>query len=159
MQLLWINLKQIQLQKREKQFFSLKPMATISAEYKGSLRTQSAHLQSGTIILTDAPTDNNGKGEAFSPTDLVCSALSSCMMTLMGILANREGIELTGLQAEVIKLMAESPRKIKEIKIIFSHPNLVATPEQKEKLKRAALTCPVALSLSDSVIQTVTFNF
>ncbi len=134
-------------------------MATISAEYKGSLRTQSTHIQSGNTIITDAPTDNNGKGEAFSPTDLVCSALSSCMMTLMGILANREGIELTGLKSEVTKLMAQNPRKIQEIQIVFSHPKLMATPEQKEKLKRAALTCPVALSLSDSVTQTVTFNF
>ncbi len=134
-------------------------MATITAEYKGSLRTQAVHKQSGNTIITDAPLDNNGKGEAFSPTDLVCSALSSCMMTLMGILANREGIELTGLTSEVTKLMAENPRKIKEIQLIFSHPNLIATEEQKLKLKRAALTCPVALSLSDTVIQTVTFNF
>jgi uncharacterized OsmC-like protein len=134
-------------------------MATISAEYQGSLRTQSTHIQSGSTLTTDAPTDNNGKGEAFSPTDLVCSALNSCMMTLMGILANREGIELTGLKSEVTKIMAENPRKIKEIQITFTFPRSIATPEQKEKLKRAALTCPVALSLSESIIQTITFNF
>jgi uncharacterized OsmC-like protein len=134
-------------------------MTTIKTEYKGSLRTQAIHIQSDNTIITDAPLDNNGKGEAFSPTDLVCSALSSCMMTIMGILANREGIELTGLTAEVTKLMAESPRKIKEIQLVFSHPNLIASDEQKVKLKRAALTCPVALSLSDTVKQTVTFNF
>jgi len=134
-------------------------MATISALYTGSLRTQSVHVKSGNTIITDAPTDNNGKGEAFSPTDLVCSALSSCMITIMGILANREGIELTGLTSEVTKIMAENPRKIKEIQIVFSHPSLNATDVQREKLKRAALTCPVALSLSDSVVQTVSFNF
>jgi putative redox protein len=134
-------------------------MSTISALYSGSLRTQSVHIKSGKVIITDAPTDNNGKGEAFSPTDLVCSALSSCMITIMGILANREGIELTGLTSEVTKIMADNPRKIKEIQIVFSHPSLKATDIQKEKLKRAALTCPVALSLSDSVIQTVSFNF
>ena len=134
-------------------------MPTISAIYTGSLRTQSVHVKSGNTIITDAPTDNNGRGEAFSPTDLVCSALSSCMITIMGILANREGIELTGLTSEVTKIMAENPRKIKEIQIVFSHPFLNVTDAQKEKLKRAALTCPVALSLSDSVIQTVSFNF
>lgn len=134
-------------------------MATISALYTGSLRTQSVHVKSGNTIITDAPTDNNGKGEAFSPTDLVCSALSSCMITIMGILANREGIELTGLTSEVTKIMADNPRKIKEIQIVFSHPSLNATDVQREKLRRAALTCPVALSLSDSVVQTVSFNF
>jgi uncharacterized OsmC-like protein len=134
-------------------------MATISALYTGSLRTQSVHVKSGNTIITDAPTDNNGKGEAFSPTDLVCSALSSCMITIMGILANREGIELTGLTSEVTKIMADNPRKIKEIQIVFSHPSLNVTDVQREKLKRAALTCPVALSLSDSVEQTVSFNF
>jgi putative redox protein len=134
-------------------------MTIITARYSGSLRTQATHLQSGNSIMTDAPLDNNGRGEAFSPTDLVCSALSSCMMTIMGILAQREGIELTGLTSEVVKIMDNNPRKIKEIQIIFAHPDLVATEAQKEKLKRAALTCPVALSLSENVRQTVQFNF
>jgi putative redox protein len=134
-------------------------MATISTEYLGSLRTQAVHTQSGNTILTDAPTDNNGKGEAFSPTDLLCSALCSCMMTIMGILAEREKIDLKGLKAEVVKMMAENPRKVKEVQIAFTHVGLIATIEQKEKLKRAALTCPVALSLSDSLTQKVTFDF
>lgn len=131
----------------------------ISANYKGDLRTEARHLRSGNTIITDAPTDNNGKGMAFSPTDLVCSALGSCMMTLMGILANREGIDLNGMRWEVEKIMASSPRKITEVRIVFTHPNLVATEVQKEKLKRAALTCPVALSLHESIKQDVTFNF
>ena len=134
-------------------------MATITTQYSGSLRTQAVHLKSGSTITTDAPLDNNGRGEAFSPSDLVCSALSSCMMTIMGILAEREGVELTGLKADVVKIMDNNPRKIKEIQITFSHPHLVATDPQKEKLKRAALTCPVALSLSDSIKQIVQFNF
>src|SRR6478735_3657277 len=128
-------------------------MTSISASYSGSLRTQAKHLKSGNTIITDAPTDNNGKGEAFSPTDLVCAALSSCMMTLMGMLAEREKIELTGLKSEITKIMAASPRKIAEIQITFSHPSLGATDVQKQKLKNAALTCPVALSLSDSIKQ------
>lgn len=131
----------------------------ISAEYKGDLRTEARHIRSGNTIITDAPPDNNGKGMAFSPTDLVCSALGSCMMTLMGILANREGINLNGMHWEVEKIMASNPRKIAEIRIVFAHPNLVATDDQKEKLRRAALTCPVALSLHESIKQDVTFNF
>lgn len=128
-------------------------------EYLGNLRTQAKHLKSGEKVITDAPTDNNGKGEAFSPTDLVSAALSSCMMTIMGMLAEREEIDLKGLRAEVVKIMASNPRKIGEIQITFYHPTLKATDVQKQKLKNAALTCPVALSLSDSVKQTVVFNF
>ena len=134
-------------------------MATITTQYSGSLRTQAIHVKSGNTIITDAPLDNKGRGEAFSPTDLVCAALSSCMMTVMGILAQRENIELTGLTSEVTKIMAENPRKIKEIQITFKHSGLVATEVQKEKLKRAAHTCPVALSLSDTVVQTIRFDF
>ena len=134
-------------------------MSSISGQYQGSLRTQATHLMSGNSIITDAPPDNNGKGEAFSPTDLVCAALSSCMMTLMGILAEREGINLTGLKSDVVKIMASNPRKIAEIQITFSHPNLIATDIQRQKLKHAALTCPVALSLSDQVKQTITFSW
>ena len=134
-------------------------MASMTSRYLGDLRTEDVHQLSGNTIITDAPPDNNGKGEAFSPTDLVCAALNSCMMTLMGMLANREGIDLTGLSSEITKIMDASPRKIKEIRIVFSHPSLNATEVQKEKLMRAAHTCPVALSLSDTVKQTITFNF
>jgi len=132
-------------------------MATV--EYLGELRTEAKHLKSGKEILTDAPTDNKGKGEAFSPTDLVGAALTSCMMTIMGQVADREGIILKGLKAEVVKIMAASPRKIAEIQITFTHPGLNATDVQKQKLHNAAHTCPVALSLSDSIKQTVVFNF
>ena len=127
--------------------------------YQGELRTELTHLRSGNKIITDAPPDNNGKGEAFSPTDLACAALSSCMMTLMGILARREGIDLAGLRSEIVKVMDNNPRKIAEIQIIFTHVNLVASDVQKEMLKHAAITCPVALSLSANIKQTVTFNF
>jgi putative redox protein len=127
--------------------------------YQGRLRTEVTHLRSGNRIITDAPPDNNGKGEAFSPTDLTCASLNSCMMTLMGMLAEREGIILDGLKSEIVKVMASNPRKIAEIQIHFFHENLNATPVQKEKLKRAALTCPVALSLPDHLKQSVTFNF
>jgi uncharacterized OsmC-like protein len=127
--------------------------------YRGDLRTEVTHLRSGNTIVTDAPPDNNGKGEAFSPTDLTCASLNSCMMTLMGMLAQRENIDLTGLRSEIVKVMAANPRKIAEIKITFFHDNLQATDVQKEKLKRAALTCPVALSLPETLKQEVIFNF
>ena len=132
-------------------------MATV--EYVGDLRTKATHLKSGNIITTDAPTDNQGKGEAFSPTDLVSAALSSCMMTIMGQVAAREGVNMKGLKTDVVKVMTASPRKIAEIKIAFSHPDLKATDVQKQKLENAARTCPVALSLSDSLKQTITFNW
>lgn len=128
-------------------------------EYKGDLRTEAKHLRSGQTIITDAPIDNLGRGEAFSPTDLVCAALSSCMMTIMGQVADREGIDLRGLKTEIVKVMTSNPRRIAEIAIAFSHPGLVATDAQKQKLMNAARTCPVALSLHAELKQTVTFNF
>jgi putative redox protein len=134
-------------------------MVTMTGIYIGELRTEVTHLKSGNKIITDAPPDNNGKGEAFSPTDLTCASLNCCMMTLMGIVANREGINLDGLTSQIVKIMAANPRKVAEIQVTFSHQGLKATAEQKEKLKRAALTCPVALSLNDSIKQVVEFRF
>ena len=132
---------------------------TATILYEGNLRCSALHNQSGTSIETDAPTDNQGKGEAFSPTDLVSSALSSCMMTIMGQVASREGVDLKGLKTEVVKVMSANPRKIAEIKITFTHPRLQATDVQKQKLRNAVITCPVALSLSENLKQTVLFNF
>lgn len=134
-------------------------MVSMTGLYQGQLRTEVKHLRSGNTIITDAPPDNNGKGEAFSPTDLTCASLNSCMMTLMGMLAEREGINLVGLKSEIVKIMDANPRKIAEIRINFFHEKLDATPVQKEKLKRAALTCPVALSLPETLKQTITFDF
>lgn len=134
-------------------------MSTIKSSYLGNLRTQSAHLQSGTEILTDAPVDNNGKGEAFSPTDLVSSALGSCMVTIMGIIAEREEVSLDGLTWDVTKIMQSSPRKIEEIVIDFHWEKPVSDPAFLQKLKNAARTCPVALSLDPAIKQTINFNF
>lgn len=92
--------------------------------YKGELRTEAIHVKSENKIITDAPVDNHGKGEAFSPTDLVCAALGSCMLTVMGIEAGKEGIDMEGMQATVHKIMSSSPRKITKIKIRISHPDL-----------------------------------
>ncbi|MBY0425531.1 MAG: OsmC family protein [Cytophagales bacterium] len=134
-------------------------MATAKNTYLGELRTQSVHVFSGNSIITDAPLDNQGKAEAFSPTDLVSAALASCMMTIMGILANREGLDIVGLTAEVTKIMNPSPRKIQEIIVKFSLQDKTLSPEAKQKLTHAALTCPVALSLHPDIKQTVEFNW
>lgn len=134
-------------------------MATAQGKYLGELRTSITHLASGNSFITDAPPDNNGKGEAFSPTDTVCAALSSCMMTLMGIYANRENVDLSGLSSEITKHMAANPRRIIKIEIKFTWPRPQATEHQIEMLKRAALTCPVALSLHPDIDQAVSFNF
>ena len=135
-------------------------MTQIRVIYQGGLRTEAEHLKSGNKIITDAPPDNNGKGEAFSPSDLVCSALGSCMITIMGIVAEREAINIEGMQAEVVKIMASNPRKIQEIQVNLHMPSdLQLTEKQKEVLKRAALTCPVALSINTDIKQVVNFDW
>ncbi len=135
-------------------------MATIEGKYLGSLRTEATHIKSANTIITDAPVDNQGKGEAFSPTDLVCAALSGCMMTIMGIIAEREGIDMTGLQHRTTKHMAAEPRRISKIEVVFSWENMPDIEENKiQKLKKAALSCPVALSLNKEIQQEITFDF
>ena len=127
-------------------------------KYKGELRTEAVHLKSGKTIITDAPIDNQGKGEAFSPTDLVATALGSCMITIMGIVAEREGIILNGTTAEVEKVMATSPRRIGEVKIKIKFIQKL-NRDQKDKLERAAKSCPVSGSLSENLKETVEFIY
>ncbi len=134
-------------------------MPTIINEYQGSLRTSFIHLQSGKKLITDAPTDNNGKGESFSPTDLVAGALSACMLTIIGIKADPENIELSGLRSEVSKVMTADPRRISEVQIEFFWENCTASENQRIMLKKAALSCPVALSIHPDIKQDVKFNF
>jgi putative redox protein len=135
-------------------------MPTIEGKYLGGLRTEAAHIKSGNRIITDAPVDNQGKGEAFSPTDLVSASLGSCMMTIMGIVAEREGIAMEGLQLETTKHMVADPRRISRIEIRFSWKNRPEVSEiQIQRLKKAALSCPVALSLHPDIKQEVTFDF
>ncbi len=134
-------------------------MPTIKSSYLGNLRTEAMHIQSGNLIITDAPVDNNGKGEAFSPTDLVCAALGSCMVTIMGIVADRDGTSLEGLSWEITKIMQANPRKIQEVIVNFTWANPVQDEAFLQKIKNAARTCPVALSLDPAITQTVTFDF
>lgn len=132
---------------------------TSSIEYTGQLRTSSIHLRSGQVVITDAPTDNNGKGEAFSPTDLMSTSLGCCMMTIMGIVADRHSIQLEGMKAEITKVMGTDPRRVVEIKVDFTMPALNYTESQKQLLINAAMTCPVAKSLHPDLLQTVSFNW
>ena len=134
-------------------------MSQIKSSYLGELRTEAIHLKSANRIITDAPTDNHGKGEAFSPTDLVCASLCSCMMTIMGIRANKHGITLEGLEADVTKYMASDPRQISRIEVAFRVGHTNATDPQRAMLKDAARHCPVALSLNPAIEQNVTFDF
>jgi len=131
---------------------------TSKVTYLGDLRTTSTHLQSGTEILSDAPLDNNGKGEAFSPTDLVANALGSCMFTIMGIKARDMNVSIENSTASVTKIMQAEPRKISAIEIIF---DMNYAPDDKTKtiLERAAMTCPVFLSLHPDIDKRITFNW
>ena len=133
-------------------------MTTSGVFYSGNLRTESQHLQSGETITTDAPTDNEGTGQAFSPTDLAATSLANCMMTVMGIVANRHNINIEGTRANVEKFMGVNPRRIVEIKIDFHFPNNYDTATKK-LLERAALDCPVAKSFSESISQNIDFNY
>ena len=132
---------------------------SIENRYVGKLRTSSTHLSSGKNIITDAPTDNNGKGEAFAPTDLVSSALCSCMTTVMGICAEKGNFEMPNSTAKITKIMLSDPRKIFEIKIELNFDNNNLSDTQKNKLMSVAENCPVAKSLNPDIKQTLKFNF
>ncbi len=134
-------------------------MGTSEVIYLGNLRTKAKHLASGSEIITDAPVDNKGKGEFFSPTDLVATSLASCILTIMGIGAENFRYNIDGTKAEITKIMTDNPRKIGEIKIIFTFPNHNFTKKQKQALISIAKTCPVALSLSLDVKKSITFVF
>ena len=131
---------------------------TSKVTYLGDLRTSSIHIQSGTEILSDAPVDNNGKGEAFSPTDSVANALATCMMTIMGIKARDLNVDFQGSTAAVTKIMNAEPRRIGAIEIIFE---MTGVTEEKDKtiLERAAMTCPVFLSLNTDIEKRISFNW
>ena len=131
---------------------------TSKVTYLGDLRTSSIHLQSGSEIISDAPLDNNGKGEAFSPTDTVANALASCMMTVMGIKARDLDVDFVGSTASVTKIMQAEPRRIGAIEIVFDM-NVVTDEKTKTILERTAMTCPVFLSLNSDVEKRISFNW
>ena len=130
----------------------------IKGKYEGDLRVRLTHGPSQNVIETDAPKDNNGKGEKFSPTDLVVSALGSCMMTIMGIVAKRDGIKLEGTHFRAEKHMIENPRRIGKIVLEIFMPSAL-TPEQRSKLEKFAHTCPVHQALHPEIEQDIKFIY
>lgn len=134
-------------------------MTTVSATYLGDLRVECVHEASGTRILTDAPVDNCGKGEAFSPTDLCATALASCAMTIIGIYAKNHQVDVEGTRMEITKVMSASPRRIGQIDVTFIMPDKAYTDKEKTMIERAAHTCPVHLSLHPDVVQKFDFRW
>lgn len=138
-------------------------MVEMNLHYEGELRCTARHGPSGTRIATDAPVDNHGRGESFSPTDLVGAALGSCMLTVMGILAQKQGWDITGIDVRVQKDMTKAlPRRIERLTVDFRVPPTVAQAldaDEKQRLRHAALTCPVRLSIAESIEVPVTFDW
>ena len=133
-------------------------MSDIKIKYDGSLRTTATHLKSGSIIITDAPIDNKGKGEKFSPTDLFTTALGSCMLTIMGITAEAHEFNIDGSEIKINKVMDKNPRKISHIKLVIDiYGNL--TNKQKQLLIKAVHHCPVSKSIHENIKEEVIFNF
>jgi uncharacterized OsmC-like protein len=134
-------------------------METIILEYIGELRVHAKHIKSGVTLITDAPTDNHGKGESFSPTDLLCTALGTCMLTIMGISANTHNFNIDGTKVRITKIMKSDPRRVGEIIVEFDMPYKEFTEKQKDILRIAAENCPVAKSLHPELKQTIKFNY
>lgn len=133
---------------------------TSTVEYQGNLRTNCLHIKSGQIIVTDAPTDNQGRGEAFSPTDLLATSLGACMLTIMGISADRHGIALAGTKVEITKVMAENPRRVSQIIAAVVFPATINLQDkEKNILENAARQCPVAKSLHPDIDQQISFTY
>ena len=139
--------------------FEKNTMETAHTIYTGELRTEATHVRSGVKIITDAPPDNRGKGEYFSPTDLLATALGSCMLTIMGIAGRTHGITIDGTKIKVTKVMASNPRRVSEVHIVFDFPENNYTDKEKNILELAARTCPVALSIHPEIKQVLTFNY
>ena len=128
---------------------------TIQTKYLGGLRTESTHLKSGNVVISDAPLDNNGKGEAFSPTDLLATSLATCMITVMGM----QGLNIDGIDCAVTKIMALNPRRVAEVIVELNFPKNDFSEQQKQMLRDAAYSCPVAMSLHPDLKKNVIFNF
>lgn len=131
-------------------------MTTSTVTYQGDLRTSAIHLQSNNTIITDAPTDNQGKGEAFSPTDLLATSLASCMLTIIGIKARDMNIDISGTKVDVTKIMAADPRRVSEIQVVITF-NQALDDKTLKIFYNTALHCPVAKSLHPDIKQNLSF--
>ncbi|MDR0412618.1 MAG: OsmC family protein [Dysgonamonadaceae bacterium] len=134
-------------------------MVTVKTTYLGSLRTEAEHLQSGAKIITDAPVDNHGKGEAFSPTDLFAASYASCALTIIGIATQTHGFNIDGTVVETSKVMGENPRRIVELIVKFVFPHNNYTDKERKIIEGAIKGCPVANSLSKEMKITRTLSF
>ena len=134
-------------------------MATVHTEYLGDLRTRARHILSGETLTTDAPPDNQGKGEFFSPTDLLATALGSCLLTMVGIAARNHGFSIEGTVVSITKVMASEPRRVGEVRVEVNLPPNAYSAKVKLIIERTARTCPVALSLHPDLKQEIIFNY
>ena len=134
-------------------------MVKTKTTYEGGLHCSMVHEPSGATLSTDAPVDNNGKGEAFCPTDLCATALAACAMTIIGIYGRNHGVDVTGTTIEISKTMSANPRRIGKIEIIFNMPDREFSEKEKTMIERAAHTCPVHLSLHPDTEQVFTFKW
>ena len=134
-------------------------MATSEIRYIGDLRTEATHVKSGRVIITDAPPDNQGKGEAFSPTDLLATSLGVCAITVVGIAARTHGFDVDGTEISVTKIMASDPRRVGEVIVEFNFPPVKYTEKQKKIIEHTIFTCPVGLSLHPDLKQSFKLNF
>lgn len=134
-------------------------MKTSSIEYLGGLRTKATHALSGNQLITDAPPDNKGKGEAFSPTDLLATALGACAVTIMGIAANEHGFNIVGTTIDIIKKMESNPRRVGEVSVEFNFPKNNYSEKEKKIIIKSANTCPVFHCLHPDLKKNYIFNF
>ncbi|MCY1720751.1 OsmC family protein [Prolixibacteraceae bacterium Z1-6] len=134
-------------------------MTTVKTIYLGGLRTENEHLQSGNKVITDAPTDNQGKGEYFSPTDMLATALGSCILTIMGIKARDNDIDIEGTEVDITKIMASDPRRVAEVIVEFTFPKKEYTDDEKQLIESVAGISPVPQSLHPDLKQTIRFNW
>ncbi|MDD6181117.1 MAG: OsmC family protein [Desulfovibrionaceae bacterium] len=134
-------------------------MSTVSLTYRGDLRVECTHNASGTTLLTDAPVDNHGRGEGFSPTDLCATALGACALTIIGIHCKEHGIDLDGATVDVTKAMSASPRRIGRLEVIIHMPPRGYSESQRAVIEACARSCPVCLSLHPGVEQRITFDW
>lgn len=133
-------------------------METVKTVYLGDLRTEATHIRSNNTIVTDAPVDNQGKGEYFSPTDLLAASLGSCMLTIMGIAARTHGFDIDGAAVSITKVMGTNPRRVVEIVVELTFPHSYSVKEKKI-IELSAKECPVANSLHPDLKQTVIFKY
>ncbi len=129
--------------------------ATITSQYMGNLQINSQHVPSNTTLISDAPTDNGGKGQSFSPTDLCALSLGTCAMTMMGLYAQSHDLDMTGATMETVKIMGTQPRRIAEIQVTITMPPKGFSDKDKKSMENAVKTCPVHHSLHPSVVQNI----